>query len=156
MAYCCQCGKAVTERDLFCAVCGAKQPNAAGPTTPPPRTASQSDFNPKTASVLCYIPFVGWVAAIVVLATDRFRSHRTVRFHAFQGLYLFVAWLIVTWVIQPFSHAMNGPYTHIHLEKILELGLLAVWVFMIVKTSQEQVVSLPIIGEMAERSVSES
>ena len=58
-------------------------------------------LNPKTASILCYIPWVGWVAAIVVLASDRFRHDRAVRFHAFQGLYLFVAWLIADQVIRP-------------------------------------------------------
>jgi len=54
-----------------------------------------SGISPRTASILCYIPVVGWIASIIVLAADRFRNDHRVRFHAFQGLYLFVAWLIV-------------------------------------------------------------
>ena len=37
---------------------------------------------------------MGWIAAIIVLASQRFKAMPTVRFHAFQGLYLFVAWLM--------------------------------------------------------------
>ena len=44
---------------------------------------------------------MGWVAAIIVLAADRFRHDRILRFHAFQGLYLFVAWLIADHVLGP-------------------------------------------------------
>jgi uncharacterized membrane protein len=33
--------------------------------------------------------------------------------------------------------------------------MLGVWIFMLIKASQEQVFSLPIIGELAERSIAE-
>ena len=46
---------------------------------------------------------------MVVLAADKFRNDRTVRFHAFQGLYLFVAWLIVEWVLSPIFREFHGP-----------------------------------------------
>jgi len=104
--------------------------------------------------VLCYIPFLGWVAAIVVLASHRFRHDRTVRFHAFQGLYLFVAYLLVDWVLAPFFRMLPG--LRFPLDKLLGLALLAVWIFMIVKTSQDQTYSLPILGELAQKSAAES
>ena len=65
-------------------------------------------MTPRTAAILCYIPVVGWIAAVVVLATDQFRRNRTLRFHAFQGLYLFVAWLIVSEVIGPGSASVRA------------------------------------------------
>ena len=55
----------------------------------------------RTASILCYIPGVGWIMSIIVLASDRFRRDRAVRFHGFQALYLFVAWLIEQQVVGP-------------------------------------------------------
>jgi uncharacterized membrane protein len=110
------------------------------------------NMQPRTAAILCYIPVVGWIAAVVVLAADRFRRDRTLRFHAFQGLYLFVAWLIVSEVIGPILH----PFGHIFgLEKILHAAILFMWIFMIIKASQDEVYSLPVIGELAERSVAE-
>jgi uncharacterized membrane protein len=66
---------------------------------------------------------------------------------------LFVAWLIVQWVFRPIPLFMPGP--HIPLAAIMQVALLGVSVFMMVKTSQDEVYSLPVLGELAERSLSE-
>lgn len=108
-------------------------------------------MTPRTAAILCYIPVVGWIAAIVVLAADKFRGNRAVRFHAFQGLYLFVAWLIVSEVLGP----LFRPLGVLRIDALLHAAILFMWIFMIIKASQDQVYSLPVIGELAERSVSE-
>ncbi len=146
MPYCSQCGNQVSTADVFCGKCGARQP-----VSPPPPADPFSGMSPRTASILCYIPGVGWIASIVVLASERFRTNRTVRFHAFQGLYLFVAWLIEDWVVRPMVHGIPN----LHLDNLLKAVLLGVSIFMIVKASHEEAYSLPIIGELAERSVSE-
>ena len=133
--------------DQYCARCGSRQPLTS-------RTVDfASGLSPRVASILCYVPWAGWIAAIVVLASNSFRNNRAVRFHAFQGLYLFVAWLIVQWVFRPFSFFMPGP--HIPIAAMLQAGLLAVSVFMMVKTGHDEVYSLPVLGELAERSLSE-
>jgi uncharacterized membrane protein len=140
MPYCSQCGNQVDNRDLYCAKCGTRQPAAV----------HGAEFSPRTAAILCYVPWAGWIAAIVVLASNTFRNNRAVRFHAFQGLYLFVAWLIVDWVFKPVLY-----WPHIHLVGILQFTLLAISVFMMVKASQDEVYSLPVLGELAERSLAE-
>lgn len=150
MPYCCKCGKPVGEADVYCRGCGAQQA---------PQAPQLSSLSPRTAAVLCYIPFVGWVASIVVLASQKFRSDRMVRFHAFQGLYLFVAWLIVRWVVgwwlvRPLPLFIPG--RHFHLDLILQLAIVGVWIFMLIKVSQNQDYSLPILGELAQKSVAES
>ncbi len=89
---------------------------------------------------------------MAVLASSRFRNNRTVRFNAFQGLYLFVAWMLVHWVIKPFFWMSNGPHFPAVL---LQLALFALSIFMMVKASEDRVYPLPILGEMAERSLSE-
>ena len=132
--------------DVFCAKCGARQPNAA------PRPADPfSSITPRTASILCYIPGLGWIGYIIVLASERFRGNRVVRFHAFQGLYLFVAYLIEDWVLKP----MFTVIPHMHLNGIVDVVLLGMSIFMIVKASRDEAFALPIIGELAEKSVSE-
>jgi uncharacterized membrane protein len=93
------------------------------------------------------------VAAIIVLAADKFRGSRFARFHAFQGIYLFVAWLIVHEVLRPMFAALPGPN---YVGGMLHMGMIAVWIFMIVKTSQAEMYSLPILGELAEKSIAES
>lgn len=148
MPYCSHCGERVEEADLYCARCGARQPV---PEPPPGPFASLSSRN---ASLLCYIPLVGWIAAIVVLASQRFKTDQSVRFHAFQGLYLFVAWLVVDWAVGPFFH-FAGEVSQVSLAAILKLALFATWIYMLVKTSQGVTVRLPVLGELAERSLAE-
>jgi uncharacterized membrane protein len=149
MPYCSNCGNQVAATDIYCAKCGTRQP------VPPPKPRGPfADVSSRTASMLCYVPVLGWIPAIIVLASQKFRSDRVVRFHAFQGLYLFVAWLIVDQVIGPMFHFMPGSHFP-GVSGILKLLLFVAWGIMLVKTSQEQFYSLPIIGELAERSVAE-
>jgi uncharacterized membrane protein len=103
--------------------------------------------------VLCYIPTVGWIAAVVVLATRKFKADKLVRFHAFQGLYLFAAWLMVEWVVRPIVLGM--PNHFFRIDQILEGVLLLVSVFMMIKTSHDEPYVLPIVGELAQRSAAE-
>jgi len=107
--------------------------------------------------MLCYIPIIGWIAAIVVLASPRYLRDPDLRFHAFQGIYLFVVYLLIDWVMAPMLHIVPGPGGHLTraLSGMLHLVVFGAWVWMILKTSQEQTFSLPIIGELAERSVAE-
>lgn len=147
MPYCCQCGRAAGDRDLYCANCGARQP------TPPVAADPLSGISSRNAALLCYIPVLGWLAAIVVLASARFRKDARTRFHAFQGLYLFVAWLLVNWVLAPIASITPG--MHSIVPALLKALILAAWVFMIIKVSQDETYKLPILGELAEKSVSE-
>lgn len=163
MPFCTQCGHQADPADLFCAGCGARQRAAAAPPTPGPERPSQPDagakvdeflsnMTPRNASLLCYIPFVGWVACIVMLAANRFREDREVRFHAFQGLYIFVLWLFVEQVFEPITSSISGIR---NLGHGLQLAVIGAWIFMLVKTNQGVVFHLPILGELAERSVAE-
>ena len=152
MPYCCQCGKSVGGHDAYCGVCGAHQPSAAST----PHVDYMHGISPRTASLLCYIPIMGWIVSIVVLASARFRTDPRVRFHAFQGLYLFVAWLLVDWVLSPmFGFAFWGPPFHQVFPGLMKAVIFGTWIFMMVKTSHDEMYKLPILGDLAEKSVSE-
>src|SRR4051812_37953865 len=129
MPFCSQCGNQVAPADAYCGKCGARQP--MGAASPSPGAGSLQGLNPRTASILCYVPWVGWIAAIVVLASDRFRHNRTVRFHAFQGLYIFVAWLIADQVLRPVLSSVE----HFHIYHVVELLLIGMSIFMMVKAA---------------------
>jgi uncharacterized membrane protein len=155
MPFCSQCGKPVDAGDAYCANCGARQPITAPFSGAPgqafERISSLNRISPRTAAICCYIPGLGWVASILVLAAQRFRTNRAVRFHAFQGLYLFVAWLLNDWVVQPISNELR----HFPLHGLIEVALFVMSIFMMVKAAHNEVYSLPLFGELAERSVSE-
>lgn len=149
MPYCTQCGQEVNARARFCGVCGSAQP-AVG---------AGSDWlerlDGRTASILSYVPVVGWVMCIVVLAAQRFRADRETRFHASQGLYLFVAWLILDWGLGPFLRALPLPEFYGMVYKGLKGVLLVASIFMMVKTSQGEHYRLPVFGELADKSIAE-
>src|SRR5262249_16787252 len=148
--FCSQCGTQVSVADAFCAKCGFRQPVV--PVTPPPGPNSDplQALNSRTASVLCYVPGIGWIISIIVLAAERFRHERMVRFHAFQGLYLFVAWLMADWVVRPMFDVFLTP--HFHVYRLVEIVLLGMSIFMMLKAGQNEAFSLPLFGELAQRS----
>jgi len=150
MPFCSQCGHQVDARDVFCAKCGSRQPVP----TPQPQPDVLAGISPRTASILCYIPTLGWIAAVIILATQRFRNDVVVRFHAFQGLYLFAGWLFIQWALKPVFGGGHGS-PQLALCKLLEAGLVGVWIFMMVKAAHQQAYVLPVIGELAQKSAAE-
>lgn len=164
MPYCTQCGCQVGDDDVFCAACGARQQGGAarsgpvaGASGPRPAPAGAPDdvlgrMPPRKAALLCYIPFLGWIMSIVVLAAERFRNDRTVRFHAFQGLYLFVLWLFADWVFGPITSYTEATRM---IGRLLKLAVVGSWIFMIVKVRSGDDFHLPVLGDLAERSVAE-
>ena len=48
-------------------------------------TDTTTNLSPNIASALCYVPFVGWVAAIVLLIVEK---NSTVKWNAVQSLLL--------------------------------------------------------------------
>src|ERR1022692_1278398 len=151
MHFCRQCGNQVGAA-FYCSRCGAKQP--VGDTAPPPAAAVRdalAAINPRPASILCYIPGIGWIASIIVLASGRFRQDRTVRFHGFQGLYLFVAWLLDDMVLRHVLERIPG----FQLHHLIQAVLFGMSIFMMVKASHDEAYSLPLFGELAQKSVAE-
>lgn len=160
MPFCTLCGNKVEPNAAFCATCGARQPGAAAP---PSASASSSNspggnflnnISPSTASILCYVPFAGWIAALIVLASRRFQSDRLTRFHAFQGLYLFVFWILID-VALGATFGFAGWAVRRAVTGTLKLSVLAASIYMLVKTSQGEFVRLPVLGDLADRSIAE-
>ena len=89
---------------------------------------------------------------MVILASVKFRNDRTVRFHAFQGIYLFVATLIADFVVRPMFWVMPNNF---HLYQVVQLILIGMSIFMMVKAAHDEAYSLPLFGELAQRSLSE-
>lgn len=156
MAYCTNCGSPVRADNLYCSNCGARQPGAGyssgfgtGATF-----SSLGNISDRTASVLCYIPVVGIIAAIVILASERYRYNMRVRFDGFQSLYLFVAWLIVSSALPTLLYMGYPPFEHSILS-LLKLAVFGCWLYVLIKAAQKQQVHLPIIGDLAARSTTE-
>ena len=150
MPFCTQCGTGVDAAAAYCYHCGAPQQR------PPEYLDPIGRISDRTASILCYVPVFGVIPSIIFLASQKYRHNAKVRFNAFQSLYLFVAFLVVSIVLPPFFWFSFG---HVGLHGVFLPALKAVvfvcWVYLLVKAAQEQQVHLPVIGDLAARSAAE-
>jgi uncharacterized membrane protein len=106
--------------------------------------------------MLCYIPVFGVIPAIIFLAAQRYRRNAVVRFDAFQSLYLFVAFLIVSSALPPFLFISFGHFgIHTFVIHVLKAVIFVTWIYLLVKAAQREQVRLPIIGDLAARSAAE-
>lgn len=179
MTYCAACGSPVEGR--FCPKCGAAVGAPAGSgagTAPPPPSGAQPGYVPPTpgqpgynqpgyvppptaglgmeenlASALCYIPIVG----LIFLLIDPYKNNKTIRFHALQSIYYFIAWIVVSIALAIvfgilYTALPYGVYSIIHLVSLfVRLAFVIGWIWMAVKAYQRERFEMPVIGPMAAR-----
>jgi uncharacterized membrane protein len=135
----------------FCHNCGAAQPQAG-----PQFTELLEGLSDRTASILCYIPVFGVIPAILFLAAHKYRKNTRVRFNAFQALYLFVAWLIISSAAPTllFTGLPGFGLEHLIID-ILKVAVFVCWIYLLIKAANHEEVRLPLIGDLAARSTTE-
>jgi uncharacterized membrane protein len=139
----------VDSQAAYCSNCGKAQPRAN-----PEAISFLDGMSNRTASMLCYIPVFGVIPAIVFLAAHRFRGNIRVRFDAFQSLYLFLAWLIISSAIPVLIWQSGWGLEHAFLG-CLKLVLFICWVYLLIKAAKTEQIRLPILGDLAARSTME-
>ena len=150
MPFCTNCGAQVPGSAAYCTNCGAAQP----------RTGSEfTDFldniSNRTASILCYVPVFGVIPAIIFLASRKFRHNIWVRFDAFQALYLFVAWLILSSALPTIVSGWPPWGVEHGLLALIKLAVMLCWIYLLVRAAQSRQVRVPILGDLAARSAVE-
>jgi uncharacterized membrane protein len=123
-------------------------------SAPTPQASSGMQSN--MASMLCYIPvcLIGLIAAILFLVMEPYNKNKTVRFNAFQSIFLHIglivigiAWQIFVAVLSMMTHGLGLILFPIGL--LLGLGMLVVMLYMCFQAYNNNEVKLPIIGELA-------
>ena len=152
MPFCTNCGNVVSGGASFCTTCGSKQP-ATGASD---FTDILDGISDRTASILCYIPVFGIIPAIVFLASQKYRHNIRIRFDAFQALYLFVAWLIVSSAVPTLLFAtFSGTGIERLTIQLIKLAVFGCWIYLLIKAANREQVRLPVIGDLAARSTTE-
>src|SRR4051812_23624781 len=130
MAFCPTCGSQVDGR--FCAKCGsavAAEAAAGGATPMPPPAAQASGMADNVASALCYL--LGLLTGILFLVLAPYNQNRTIRFHAFQSIFMHLAVIafFIVFEILLGALAFVGGFFVFALWPLLSLACLALWIF---------------------------
>ncbi len=160
MVFCSNCGTQVP--GAFCPNCGAPAGGSAptagptGPTpgasayqAPPPAAASAGGLTDNVAGALCYA--LGLITGILFLVLAPYNQNKTIRFHAFQSIFLHLAWIASFFVLiflMGFLHL--GPLRWL-ISPLISIGFFAIWIYMLLSTYQGKKVVLPVIGPIAEQ-----
>lgn len=171
---CPSCAASIADSARFCNKCGAKlgptQPaqSAAPPAsyqTPPsyqspPGAYPQPQYSAPSAGaglqqnvagLLCYI--AGLITGILFLVLEPYNKDRIVRFHAFQSIFLHVAW-IGFWIIAAMADAIlpwGLGFLVVLLRLAVGIGGFVLWIFSMFKAYNNEKFKIPVIGDIAEQ-----
>jgi uncharacterized membrane protein len=128
--FCARCGTEIAE--------GATCPKCAAGSAP---VATGAGLEDNVAGALAYVTII---PAIVFLVLEPYNRKRFIRFHAFQSILFFVAWVVVGIALSIL------PYIPL-LWTTVRVVFFVVLVIAALKAYQGQMFKLPVIGDMAEK-----
>jgi uncharacterized membrane protein len=151
MPFCANCGSSVN--GAFCPNCGSSigtgsttPPGAA--TTPPPAAGTQSaGLEENVASALCYLLTI--ITGIIFLVISPYNQNKTIRFHAFQAIFFFVAAFAINFILG--FILMMAPFGFWWISSLVHLAFFLIWLFLMWKAYNREKFLLPVIGELAEK-----
>jgi len=156
MAFCATCGAPVEGR--FCAKCGsavgAAAPAAGGAAPPPqmqaaPQVQAGAPMADNVASTLCYV--LGLITGIIFLVLSPYNRNPTVRFHAFQSIFLHVACIVLSIGLRIILVDMLHMYFLYFVTSLIWLAAFLLWIVMLLQTYQGKTIVLPVIGPFAQQ-----
>lgn len=110
--------------------------------------AADSGLANNVASALCYL--LGFITGAIFLALSPYNRDKTIRFHAFQSIFLSVGLFvfnIALGIILGFLPFGVGLF----LGPLISLAYIGLWLFMMWKAYQNEMIKLPIVGDLAAR-----
>jgi uncharacterized membrane protein len=156
MASCPQCGSVVSDDAVFCSACGSPVSRSAVPPPAPgtPGGSGAAAVSSNVAGALCYL--LGLVTGIIFLVLEPYRRDRFVRFHAFQSIFLSVAWIVfwIVWsdIVMTFMFALGFLWTVFSLiGGLVSLAFFLFWLFLMYKAYNNEMFMIPVIGEIASK-----
>jgi len=163
MSSCQSCGTALATDTCFCQSCGspteikvsarAVEGSADGAVMSPPGKTEPKMMDTNVVAALTYL--AGFLTGIILLPLDPYKSNSFVRFHAFQSIFVNVAW-IAFWIIWMILSAVLTPLISgvfgliaLPLMLICTLAGIGIWIFLMFQAYQQKLFKLPIVGKFA-------
>lgn len=144
MAFCANCGAELAAGANNCSKCGkpAGQSAGGGAAAAAAPAAATGGLEDNVAGLLAYVTVI---PAIVFLVLEPYNRKRFVRFHAFQCVFLTVAFIALDIVIGFL------PIINLILWPIVGLAWLVLHIVCALKAYNNQMFKLPVIGDLAEK-----
>ena len=136
----------------FCPNCGIEAPSAAGSFVPrgTPASFQAPGLTQNVASALCYL--FGFITGIIFLVISPYNKDRTVRFHAFQSIFLTVGLFVIDIILVVLSGALYAAYAGPLVQVIwliYRVGVFVGWLFLMYSAYNNKKVIIPIVGPLA-------
>jgi len=96
------------------------------------------------ASALCYL--LGFITGIVFLVWAPYNQNRTIKFHAWQSIFLHVAFIALNIILPAIGH-----FVGFALISLVDLAGLVLWLYLLFVTFNGKTVRLPVIADFAEK-----
>jgi uncharacterized membrane protein len=105
---------------------------------------SAPGLSDNVAGALCYL--FGFVTGIIFLILAPYNQSKFVRFHAFQSIFLNVAWFVLWILLGLLTHGLI-----IFLSPLIGLAGIVLWLYMMYSSFNNRKIKLPVIGDLAEK-----
>jgi uncharacterized membrane protein len=145
MPFCASCGSSV--EGSFCPKCGAPV-GAAAPASfaqGTPVTPVAAPMAENVAAALCYS--LGLLTGILFLVLAPYNQNKTIKFHAFQSIFMHVA-CIVFYIV---AITVLGIMHLWPLDPLVWLACFGLWAFLVIQAYLGKLVVLPVIGPIAQQ-----
>ncbi len=146
MAFCQNCGAQAT--GSFCPNCGTPIAGTGSSYTGGTSAAVNAPgLSINVAGALCYL--FGFITGIIFLLIAPYNQSKTVRFHAFQSIFLNVGIFVLSIVLSILAVLTHG--IGFLLFPLYYLFVLVIWIYMMVTAYQGKTVRLPVVGDLASK-----
>jgi uncharacterized membrane protein len=81
---------------------------------------------------------------------EPYNKSKTIRFHAFQSIFLTAAWIVVNFALAIVGIVLSG-FGFYYIGRLVSLGGLLLWLFLMYKAYNNERFVLPVIGQLAEK-----
>ncbi len=167
MAFCANCGAAVTDGAAFCAGCGKStgagpqpvvvaQTAGAAAVAQPVAQPAATGLTSNVAGALAYI--LGFITGILFLVLEPYKRDRFVRFHAMQsilysaaGLVFRIGWSILVSALMEVTAWAGLILVPVGL--VISFGLFGFWLYLMYQAYSNREFRIPIIGAIAAKQV---
>jgi uncharacterized membrane protein len=122
-----------------------------GAAVPPPGAApgvAAAGMTDNAASALCYV--LGLITGILFLVLAPYNQNKTIRFHAFQSIFMSIACIVFSMVFNMIIFSGLHMFSLLFLSPLISLAFFILWIYMIITAYQGKKVVLPVIGPIAQ------